>query len=400
MFLKKYLRVSTKCILLLVLVVAISNNTLLGQQTSSIDNGKPFANFIMVHLEAGSDNNSNVYQNIIKQNLDSNASLSTRSLSLQKALWPSVVRLVNAANKYGHKLTIAMNPQWAEFILKSPLTINICRQWVVQGHELAFHHHGINHVDWNGYTNRGKAGKFSLNKMFMEKMQSGSYRGDVAKGFSIIEKLVNVVGQPNGIISGCITDTACDKPQKVRILTKGSKEFEKDFLNTPEKMMIGQQTLFWLNHFQLASNFNTSQNPQVYTFNESRILALEDLQRIKKAYRSASSRQTAGIVFHGFDYHRMPEVYENLFQWLASKRQISLTAREIVRQYFSIPVRSGHNQRNPAFGKKQRRQSLQTPGGKDFQKKRDPFANVNNEYKGKVIETKESAENPLEYFDY
>jgi hypothetical protein len=165
-------------------------------------------------------------------------------------------------------------------------------------------------------------------------------------------------------------------------------------------MMIGQQTLFWLNHFQLASNFNTSQNPQVYTFNESRILALEDLQRIKKAYRSASSRQTAGIVFHGFDYHRMPEVYENLFQWLASKRQISLTAREIVRQYFSIPVRSGHNQRNPAFGKKQRRQSLQTPGGKDFQKKRDPFANVNNEYKGKVIETKESAENPLEYFDY
>jgi hypothetical protein len=114
----------------------------------------PFATFIMIHLEVGGDPGFTVFQNICKKELKSGYKIDNRSLDYQKALWPTVKELVEEADRYNLKLTLALNPQWAEYILQDDKKIEALKNSVRNGHEFAFHHHGINHVDWNGYRNQ------------------------------------------------------------------------------------------------------------------------------------------------------------------------------------------------------------------------------------------------------
>jgi hypothetical protein len=285
----------------------------------------------MIHLEAGSDDRCPFFQKILEEAGMGSAPLNTKSLSLQKAVWPSVLKLVKAAHKYGHKLTLAMNPQWAEYILQDKEKIKICRKWVSEGHEFAFHHHGLNHLDWNGYTNRGLPGKEKPEGRMIMKLKKMTRRGTVDDGLDFLQQLAHKIKQPYGIISGCITDTKCEKPDEVFILTTGSREIEKDLLNKIDEVSVAnQKKMFWLHHFSLKSNFNTHANGKNYSFEESHQLALDLLKKVQETYVTASSEQIAGIVFHGFDYHRMPDVYEQLFKWLASNKNHSIPTREVV----------------------------------------------------------------------
>ncbi|MGM0600683.1 MAG: hypothetical protein ACQETH_12810 [Candidatus Rifleibacteriota bacterium] len=313
----------------------VKRNNKTAQENADLDkariSGAPRATFIMVHLEAGSDDRCPLFQEILKEAGMGSAPLNTKSLSLQKAIWPSVVKLVEAAQKYGHKLTLAINPQWAEYILQDKEKIKICRKWVSGGHEFAFHHHGLNHLDWNGYTNRGLPGKEKPEGRMIMKLKNMIRRGTVDDGLDFLQKLAHQIKQPDGIISGCITDTKCEKPDEVFILTTGSEEIEKDLLNKIDEMSVSnQKKMFWLHHFSLKSNFNTPANGKNYSLEESHQLSLDLLKSIQENYVNATSEQIGGIVFHGFDFHRMPDIYEQLFQWLASNGNHSITTREVV----------------------------------------------------------------------
>lgn len=93
----------------------------------------PYASFLAIHFEVGGH---------------------TKSLEYQKTLWPAAIDLVALADQYKANLTLQFNPQWAEYILQDRNNFNLLKQWQKQSHEVGLHHHGYDHGDWNGYTNR------------------------------------------------------------------------------------------------------------------------------------------------------------------------------------------------------------------------------------------------------
>ncbi|MGM0601214.1 MAG: hypothetical protein ACQETH_15500, partial [Candidatus Rifleibacteriota bacterium] len=120
------------------------------QRKPSIDESNRPDTFFMIHFEVTS---GMMLDNLIKK-IPSMEGADTRNLKYQQVLWPTAIKLINAANRCGHKLTLAFNPQWAEYILNSEDRTKLLRLWQQQGHEVAFHNHGYDHRDWSGYSNR------------------------------------------------------------------------------------------------------------------------------------------------------------------------------------------------------------------------------------------------------
>ena len=104
--------------------------------------------FVMIHFEAG-------YQGRLNNDLPINIpqEYMTIHLGWQAYLFDTAKKLVQKANDYGFRLTLAFNPQWAEYVLLDNTKVNLVKQWQENGHEVAFHHHSVNHPDWNGYSN-------------------------------------------------------------------------------------------------------------------------------------------------------------------------------------------------------------------------------------------------------
>ncbi len=305
----------------------------------------PFATFVMVHLEAGGDSRFGIFQDILREELKSEFFINNRSLAYQIALWPTVIKLVQLADKYDFKLSLALNPQWAEYILKDNQKIEHIRKWVHNGHELAFHHHGINQIDWNGYSNRAQNNNFKNREdRFTNKLVSDSYRGSAKQGFDQLKQLALKIDQSYKVQTGCITDTAIDKPHEVSILTKGSTVFEKDFISKPEAIRLPNgQNIYWLNHYQLRSNFNTARNPNSYSNKQNFEKSKEELEKIKNNYNKARHDEVVGIVFHAFDYYRAPQLYASLFEYLGSKNRRVETIRAVQKRYtdtFPVEVRT------------------------------------------------------------
>ncbi|MBU4315476.1 hypothetical protein KJ673_03695, partial [Patescibacteria group bacterium] len=285
----------------------------------------------MVHFEAGGDDNFYVYQEIIKNELGlEQENISNRDLNYQKALWPTVVQLVELANKYSTKLTLAFNPQWAEYILKDESKIAVISAWKPQGHEIAFHHHGINHIDWNGYTNRFGEIDYEDDYKYIDKYNSVDYIGTAQEGFDWIKKLNTKINSPDEIITGCITDTAIDKPQDIAILTTGNLDLDNDLISAPlEQILPNEEKIIWIRHFLLSSNFNPSYDSNLYSEEENFNKSKKSLEEIKQKYSEAENGDVAGVVFHGFDFYRFPSVYEDLFNFFQSQEADVKTVRAI-----------------------------------------------------------------------
>jgi hypothetical protein len=295
---------------------------------------RPVAGFIMIHFEVGGDRNFKVYQELCKTALKSGFTIDNRSLDYQKALWPTAKALVEEADRYNLKLTLAFTPQWAEYILQDDNKIEQVKEWLANGHELAFHHHGIDHIDWDGYSNRNPAELDRNAERFIGKLKTAAYRGTASEGFDWLKKLAAKADPGYRILTGCITDAAKDKPRQIVILTKGSNDFMKDFISRPCKQRLPDgQEIFWINHFLLRSNFNPSNRQDLYSRGQNLKMAEQDLNKIEHAYIRAGTDNIAGIVFHSFDYYRQPDVYNRFFKYLSEKHQRISTVRSLVKQF-------------------------------------------------------------------
>ena len=91
--------------------------------------------------------------------------------------WQTLIELVNSADKYNQKLTLQFNPNWATYILQDRSKIDLLRSWEENGHEIALHHHGPTHTDWNGYTNNQKY------------INNPKYKGTIAEMMSLVTQL-------------------------------------------------------------------------------------------------------------------------------------------------------------------------------------------------------------------
>ena len=242
----------------------------------------PFANFLSIHFEVGGD---------------------TKSLEFQESFLPKTIELVELAEQYSAKLTLQFNPQWAEYILKDISKLNLLKNWQQKGHEVGLHHHGYDHGDWNGYTNR------------RGKELDSRYRGSVRDMMRFMNELV----QPYQILSGTSTDEGYDYPQGIKYDTQGIGIYHAR--SRPKRVALG-------------SNNNVIQVGMSYLSFKGYI------ESFKREYQKSTENEVFGVVTHEKDFDRNPAIFEEWLKFIKSKKKNIETVCEIIVKYqkkFPIP---------------------------------------------------------------
>ncbi|MDN5290991.1 MAG: hypothetical protein PWQ06_1230 [Anaerophaga sp.] len=270
--------------------------------------------FVMVHFEAGRDTSHPLINKILFDELGYPPdSLRTNNLYFQQVFWLSTVHMIETADTFNVKLTLAIQSQMAEYILQDTNKINLFKNWIDNGHEFAMHHHGINHIDWGGYTNRFQETSYPDDYLWLDKFQnSGLYRGNMDLSFSYLQQLATKIN--NTIVTGCITDTQIDKPDGIKYLTAGGGQ--SDLISTPDTVPIPNETLYFLRHYQVVSVYKDVNNEIIVDDSINHQQSTQALNYVMSNINQIDDGEIMGIVYHEFDYYRFPDIYKNLFMFI------------------------------------------------------------------------------------
>ncbi|MCR4369475.1 MAG: hypothetical protein NUV67_06235 [archaeon] len=198
--------------------------------------------------------------------------------------WPVLEELVELADSKGFKLTLQFNPQWGVYILDDPGRLALLRSWEANGHEIALHHHGLSHNNWNGYTNEPG------------RENDPRYKGTITEMMAIMNRLP-ADGQ---MITGSVTDADTDWPRGMLYNTSGGAR-QQDLLSSPRKAVWNGSEVTIIQHRMYA----------VGTADAA------PLSEIEEAYQNMDG-QIMGIVFHVHDYGERGGKIEELFDSLGS----------------------------------------------------------------------------------
>jgi hypothetical protein len=242
-----------------------------------------FVAFVAVHLEVGTATGQ--------------AKVLPRETTHPQRTWPTLLKLVSAADRDGVRLTLQFNPQWATYVLEDAARLAQVRAWEKKGHEIALHHHGPTHGDWNGYTNR------------VDKKSDPGYIGDVDQMMALVGKLP-AAGK---ILSGGITDEATDWPSEVIYDTSGGVN-ESDLLSTPRRVVFN----------------GTPVNQITYRMYATANQQAADLDEIEAGYLAGTANTIMGLVFHAADYSVRGDKIDRLFRSLAENKIATATVQRIL----------------------------------------------------------------------
>lgn len=212
---------------------------------------------------------------------------------------------------------MAFNPQWAEYILLDSSKLNIVKQWQEQGHEIAFHHHSINHPDWNGYSNASNA----MNNPI-------PFLGNVDVGLDFVKELA----APRNVTTAMIGGLPVDMPQSYEsttgelIFTGGNQydSFEQygelRSLKPTKVIKDNGATVVRVAHRQLTTISND------FTTEEA-------LEILKIEYSSIQHDEIYGMVFHCYDYHEAEGIYNKWFEFIKNNGDRVKTINEVISDY-------------------------------------------------------------------
>ncbi len=235
----------------------------------------PNASFLVIHFEVGSH---------------------TESLEHQALFWPAVVDLLTLANQYKINLTLQFTPQWAEYIIRDHSKLGLLKRWLHQGHEAGLHHHGYDHGDWDGFTNR--AGKEDDPK----------YRGNVGEMMKYMRQLVH----PYQICSGTITDEEFDYPKDIKYDTEGIHICHAR--RRPKQVILGENNKV----IQLGMAFLSCEG---------------DIESFECEYEKSQENEIFGLVTHEKDFAKNPEIIEEWLRFIRSRGETIKTVSEIIPNY-------------------------------------------------------------------
>jgi len=106
--------------------------------------------------------------------------------------------MIERANEHDIRLTLMFAAQSADYIAERPERMAALESWKRQGHEIAAHHHGIYHGNWDGYTD------YSKEEAEAQRMRQGKipepYLGTLADYIERLKKINPTVR------SGCLND--------------------------------------------------------------------------------------------------------------------------------------------------------------------------------------------------
>lgn len=269
-------------------------------EASGISN-KEKLNYLAVHLEVGAFRHP-WYKSIAKTG-------NSQNLEYQKALWPSLINMIKLADSYNFKLTLYMNPQWGELIMQDSKKLSLLKSWIQHGHELAFHHHGLKHPDWNGFSN------------LKEAKVKPEYRGTAEEGFFYVKNLI-----PNyKVTTGTLTDWQTDTHDPINTFTWGGvKRGEKfeDSLSGIKRVKYKGKKLNILRHGLLGTEWNDEH------FSRTK----RQVEMFIKMHKKRSKDEIYGVVTHLHDFHRRPQSLETLFGYLKRQKESIVTVKRIVNE--------------------------------------------------------------------
>ena len=223
----------------------------------------------------------------------------------QAEYWPALVRLVETADRYGAKLTLMFNPQWAEYVCADPSRFDAVKAWQKAGHEVALHYHTIRHGSWCGYTNRA------------EWKADPRYRGSVADMMGLLAKLA----APDKIVTGCCGIDVASIPYP-RDASAASIVDETDF---PDELLYDVDGIRDGLAAPLAFTFNGK--PRLHFrhhFMDPR--EPQTLEAIKAEFARAGPGQVLGVVTHEIDFAYGPGQVE---EWLTFLRENGAAVRTV-----------------------------------------------------------------------
>ncbi len=236
---------------------------------------KPYGSFLVIHFEVGGD---------------------TNNLEYQKKYWPTAVNLVKLADQYSAKLTMQFNPQWAEYILNDQNKINLLRKWQQHGHEVGLHHHGYDHGDWNGYTNRPR------------KEDDPGFWGTARDMMKLMGQLI----QPYQLLSGTITDEEFDYPEDIKYDTEG----------------------ILINHARSKPKWVTlGRNNKVIQVGMAFLSFQGDIESFKLEYLRSREDELFGVVTHGKDFAKNPVIIEEWLRFIKSEGARITTVSQLIAKY-------------------------------------------------------------------
>ena len=237
----------------------------------------PYATFFVIHFEVGGH---------------------TESLEHQMLFWPAGTSLVTLANRYAIKLTLQFNPQWAEYIVIDKGKLDLIKRWQQQGHEISLHHHGYDHGDWNGYSNRA------------EIRDDPRFRGNIQDMMKLMRQLVH----PFQVLSGTVTDEECDYPQDIRYDTEGIK----------------------LAHARSKPKWVTLGSKDVIQAGMAFLSLEEDLEYFSLEYLKSGTNEVFGVVTHEKDFAKNPVIIEEWFKFIRSRGESVKTVSQIIMDYEKV----------------------------------------------------------------
>ena len=286
--------------------------------STNINNNSNKYTFVMIHFEAG-------YKGRLDNDLpiDIPQKYMTMDFGWQEYLFETAKKLVQKADDYGFHLSLAFNPQWAEYILLDSTRIDTIEQWKINGHEIAFHHHPINHPDWNGYSNDPNAPNNPI-----------EFLGNVDTGLDFVRDLAASAEVSTAMIGGL----PIDMPQSYKDTTKdlifaGGSQYssfelygELRSLKPHNIIKNNGAKITYVTHRELATVLK-DYSPE------------EALEIFKTEYDNIQDDEIYGIVFHCFDYHEAEKTYNDWFEFIKQNGDSIKTIHEVISDYaYDIPI--------------------------------------------------------------
>ena len=235
-------------------------------------------------------------------------SRNTSKTTYQEETWPNLVKLIALADQYDFKLTLQFNPQWATYLTMNHSLLSILNSWERFGHEVALHHHGPSHGDWNGYSNDTKAKSKAKSDLF--------YLGDIE---NVLMPLMKEISLSSKILSGGITNEDTDWPEGVLYDTDGGDP--DDLTSFPTKKVFNGHNVIQLRYRVCG----TSTTPADASINE-----------VENSYSELINGKILGIVFHAMNFTPQSPTHDkikSLFSSLNSNNINIKTVKEILSNY-------------------------------------------------------------------
>jgi|GEM_PF-1396795 hypothetical protein len=218
--------------------------------------------------------------------------------------WKSVVDTVAAADEYGQKLSLLMNPQWGSYLLENQVLLNLAREWEVGGHELGMHYHGPEmSTKWSGYSNQ------------LRFFPDPNFQGTTADAMIIMNQI-----PADGQIKTCTVndaDAPYEFPEGVVYSTDGGLYGYEDLISTPESLRLNGQEVLQVLHAKYGEGGKDAVT----------------LEEIKQAIDGVEEGEVIGIVFHDKAFGNDPTDILELFDYLEEIELETKSVKEILAAY-------------------------------------------------------------------